>query len=118
MERIKFDLERAKAGDAVITGSGIELKQLTVFETNDDSYIYAITDGALRSWSIDGRYYDNKDESNFDLYMKPKMMSGFINVYEGRCGVTHSTNNLADRNADDDRTACIDLSQFPEGHGL
>ena len=114
MERIKFDSERAKAGDAVITKLGIELKQLTVFETNDDSYIYAITDGALRSWSIDGRYYDNKDESSFDLYMKPKMMSGFINVYEG----SHATKEIADRAAADDRTGCIDLSQFPEGHGL
>lgn len=52
---------------------------------------------------------------------KPKKLTGFVNIYRGdEHGVIHHSRELADANIrqSQKRIACIDLSQFNEGHGL
>jgi hypothetical protein len=52
--------------------------------------------------------------------MAPKQLSGFINVYNGiqNTYTLYDTKAKADSLAGSLRSACIDLSQFEEGHGL
>ena len=104
---IKFDLEKALAGDKVINKIGDEQKECHRFEGVDGANI-----GHVRN----GQIYISKES---DLFMAPKKLSGFVNVYDdGRTGFTNDTRKECDETCREGRIAVIDLSQFEEGHGL
>ena len=119
---IKFDLEKALAGEKVITRDGLEVTQLVNFEGVGDrcESIYAMVGGKVISYYGCGNYTGN--HSPLDLFMAPKKLSGFINVYaDGDVGyLMHDTKEGAvfGRSKYQTVIACIDLSQFEEGHGL
>ena len=120
---IKFDLEKALAGDKVVTRDGQPITQLVKFKTYSGSVLYGLNCDMdkIESWLIDGRYHDVKGECAADLFTAPKKLSGFVNIYEdGMIGNMYSTAKDAHESASDnrDRIACIDLSQFEEGYGL
>ena len=110
---IKFDLERALAGDKVFNGCGEEISELTRFFSADEGNCeYAGVRG--------GRIYIHGED---DLFMAPKNLIGFANLNRYGSGLaivagTFATKAIADLNAGNKRIACIDLSQFEEGHGL
>ena len=117
---IKFDLERALAGDRVVTRYGSEVSQLTRFESDSDWFLVGVVNGSIMRWNAKGETFENNSE--YYIFMAPKKLSGFVNVYEdGDVGqVAHRTKKSAVFCRSDTKTciACIDLSQFEEGHGL
>ena len=106
---IKFDLERALAGDKVVNECGSEITGVRYFEdaANGSEKYAGFRGGYLYVYSED------------ELFMAHKKLSGFVNVYKGGvCGDIFTKKEHADRLHDKKRIACIDLSQFEEGHGL
>ena len=109
---IKFDLEKALAGEKVINCDHQPIIQLTQFKLYSGDALYGL----------------NCDEDRVEcylpenLFMAPKKLSGFLNVYSNTHHSAHSSREAADVFTVDtpliNRIACIDLSQFEEGHGL
>ena len=67
----------------------------------------------------DGRLFNSVTKHSEDLIHKPpKRLSGFLNVYPRSVAPSYATREDADEYAADTRLACIDLSDFEEGHGL
>ena len=118
----EFNLEKALAGEKVITRDGREVTQIVSFDASDSEFVvYGVIDGqAVDSWTQDGGYHDTySEECGADLFMEPVMLSGFINVYDDHVGQLVFTNKSgADEHHTSNRVACIDLSQFSKGHGL
>lgn len=115
---IKFDLERALAGDKVITRDGREVTQLVKFDCDNEYQVRGVVLRDLCAWTVDGCYYATKNPGcDEDLFMAPKKLSGFANIYSNGVQI-HENKDSADKLCSDDRLACIDLSQFKEGHGL
>jgi hypothetical protein len=116
----KFDLKRALAGDKVITRRGQEVNQLVVFKTNSGDALYGLNvdSDRVEQRLIDGRYSSVKRGIDSDLFMAPKKLSGFVNVTNYFEMPVYKTREEADKCASSFRIACIDLSQFEEGHGL
>lgn len=101
-----FNLEKALAGEKVIRRNGAEVNQLVVLNSYEGDVICGI---------INGVFYHYLQEC--DLFMAPTKLSGFVNTYSD----LPPTQHLSKLDADcwsKNRTACIDLSQFEEGHGL
>ncbi len=118
---IKFDLEKALAGDKVVTRDGREVTQLHYFKGVDvgRECIYGFLDGDVREYFDGGVYNVESNENANDLFMAPKQLSGFVNVYNnGRTGFINDTRKDCNETCREGRIACIDLSQFDEGHGL
>ena len=115
---ITFNLERALAGDKVITREGGEVNQLVSINTSSciEIYGYDVENNEVEVWCTDGSHCGNVDS---DLFMAPRALSGFVNVYNDRLNHSwHSTKELADKFALEFRTGCIDLSTHNEGEGL
>jgi hypothetical protein len=108
---IKFDLEKALAGEKVIIRSKAEVEQLKTFEVEGRKIICGVIGETF--------HYDIQKS---DLFMAPKKLSGFVNLYDnGDVGpIIHNSKKeaMCGRNLIKNRIACIDLSQFEEGHGL
>jgi len=119
----KFDLEKALAGDKVVTRDGREVTQFHVFNHTNDPILYGydVDNDHVEQWFVAGNYHKGTNECGGDLFMAPKKLSGFINIYASRyCeSPIHATREVADNESNKTtRLACIDLSQFEEGHGL
>ena len=123
----KFDLKAALAGERVITRDGREVSQLTHFNVITDRSLCGVLDNEMCTWLIDGvRRVGGSDRENYQLFMAPKKLSGFVNVFireEGNI-ITEPHDTKVAANANSEmvngwvRFALIDLSQFDEGHGL
>lgn len=114
---IKFDLERALAGDKVVTRDGREVTQLTKFDLDMNTnmfYVAAVVDGGILCRF--SQYGLCSEHNGSDLFMAPKKLSGFIVVYADG----HETREAAVKAGElvGVVKAVIDLSQFEEGHGL
>ena len=119
---IKFDLEKALAGDKVITRDGREVTQLHKFDVGVEFLpVVGVINYELKYWDMDGISQAN-GASFYDLFMAPKKLSGFVNVYtNGDSGYIHDTKKSADNahsGTQNPKIACIDLSKFDEGEGL
>ena len=119
-----FNLEQALAGKKIVTRDGREITQLVTFKTASGEVIFGldVKNDHVEKWLINGRYYDARNDSGGDLFMASKNLYGFINDYADLPPTWHSSREDADivaRNSlKGGRVACIDLSQFEEGHGL
>ena len=79
----KFNLERALAGEPVITRDGREVTQLVKFDAPGANYaLRGVSDGEIRSWTTDGRFSTFSENSPKDLFMKPKENAIWVNVYK------------------------------------
>jgi len=121
---IPFNLEKALAGEKVVTRDGREVTQLHVFTAQQTQTLYGVMQGTVEQWNCLGQYHAGENVHSTNLFMAPKKLSGFVNVYDdGRHGTVHKTRTAADEWAEDMprdciRLTCIDLSKFEEGHGL
>ncbi len=79
----EFNLERALAGDKVVTRDGREVTQLTQFKTSHGIVLGAIVDNRLDNWNENG-VYDRKsyNENVWDLFMDPQTTNLWINVHK------------------------------------
>tara|TARA_R110000823_G_scaffold311904_1_gene438158 strand:- start:647 stop:970 length:324 start_codon:yes stop_codon:yes gene_type:complete len=104
-----FNLEKALAGEKVLYHCGPEVTQFAVFKITGCNVICGV---------INDVFCSGLSES--DLSMAPTQLSGFINEYAIHTPTWHSTREAADMDfkTKEKRLACIDLSQFEEGHGL
>lgn len=78
-----FDLEKALAGDPVVTRDGREVTQIHLFDTTAKHRLFGVLFGEVEAFSIDGRYWDNGD-SEADLFMAPKKRTVWVNLYAHR----------------------------------
>lgn len=114
-----FDLEKALAGEKVVTRDGTEVTQITEFDCKSPWKVHALVMGNVEVYKEDGSYHEDKEESVNDLFMAPTKLSGFINVYTDDTITIHETKQSAEIDANCRvRKAFIDLSQFEEGYGL
>jgi len=78
-----FNLERALAGEPVVTRDGRKVTQIHVFDVSEKYKVYGVvSDKYITCWDINGNYTHGLEESNHDLFMKPKVIEGWINVYQ------------------------------------
>ena len=84
----KFNLDRALAGEPVITRDGDEVTQIVEFKNIDSCYCVAgILNGEIGIWTIDGSTIDGLNNGNrTDLFMVPVKQSVWINVYSDEYG--------------------------------
>jgi hypothetical protein len=75
-----FDLEKALSGEPVITREGKEVKQLKYFNTKEANCLYGVMDYEVYYWKINGTV-TNKGSHTHDLFMAPKTMKVWANVY-------------------------------------
>lgn len=65
-----FDLEKALAGEKVVTRGGKEVTQLTLFEASDDHPLAGVVDGKMESFTEDGVFTMLcEGASRYDLFM-------------------------------------------------
>lgn len=108
-----FNLEKALAGDLVVTRDGKTVSEIVHLKTVPASQcIIFVVDGRAYECSESGKFYFDQDvESVNDLFMAPKMVrrEGWINIYPNRRSgnVVFSSKHFADAAADSDRVACI-----------
>lgn len=76
-----FNLERALAGDPVVTRDGRPVTQLTLFAVNQDEPLVGICEGTIKRWYINGDYVPGSNgKSPQDLIMAPVKREGWIIV--------------------------------------
>lgn len=112
-----FDLEKALAGEAVITRDGREATQITKFNVDRRLCICAVISGRIHSFATDGSCMDY--ETDRDLFMAPKKHVYWVNMYPNNRvqPATHKSRENADFGCEPDRIACLRI-EFEEGEGL
>ena len=106
-----FDLERALAGDPVVTRYGRPVTQLTLFKDTDAWPLVGIIDRRMYSFNIDGKSTGliSKD-GFFDLFMAPKVQKRWVVVkhsqLSGREFVAGPYDSKAE--ADEEAQRCAD----------
>jgi hypothetical protein len=79
-----FNLEKALAGEPVITRDKRKVTELYLFKTVNDSDqepLHAVIDGDVSFFTESGRH-NFKVDSDKDLFMAPKLITFWANVYE------------------------------------
>jgi hypothetical protein len=84
----KFNLERALAGEPVITRNGKEVTQLVYFkDVIQKDCVYGVIGNQIKCWCIDGKFFhDDPNEFGGDLFMKPKENAIWVNLYKSTIG--------------------------------
>lgn len=70
----EFDLQKAIAGEPLITRYGRKVEQFFYFDKaeNSDYKIAAVVEGFLYTYQKNGNYETTNEESTLDLFMAPK----------------------------------------------
>ena len=88
-----FDLEKALAGEPVVTRDGRPVTQVTKFDApNDPNPVVAVIDGDTQSFTLTGAYFGQGKENEYDLFMATKTVKkeGWVNLYrsfDGECTI-------------------------------
>jgi hypothetical protein len=95
-----FDLEKALAGEPVVTRSGSEVLDIAYFPNKEGIYkVCAIIDGDTEWYTTDGNYYQDKTESYSDLFIKEPLIESWVNLYQSGSeiitGASYKTEELA-----------------------
>lgn len=77
-----FDLVKALAGESVVTRDGQAVTQLTNFDAFDSEHcLVGVVCGTMVTWDKQGRYFDERQESEYDLFMATKKRTVWANIY-------------------------------------
>ena len=106
MKTKPFNLEEALAGAKVVTRSGKEVGQLTVFNCNNDFPIYAVIDSQIENFSLSGNYYKSGIHDK-DLLLEAEVQKVYANVFKGKNGLFVAPQYFSDR-----ETAIINKNNF------
>ena len=85
-----FDLEKALAGEPVVTRSGVPVTDIHYFSTAVSKYkVYTTVEGRVLCFTETGRYYRH-EECNYDLFMAPVKVEKWAVIMDvnGRRAVT------------------------------
>ena len=95
-----FDLEKALAGEPVITREGLEVTELYLAKTatNNTRRLIAVTEGALRHYSEDGKWQFDKGDNPNDLFMAPVKRQAWTNVFQTPSGAIFTSGGCYDSN--------------------
>ena len=76
-----FDLERALAGDPVITRNGLPVTQFVLFKDTNHSYnLHGVLEKCVVSFTENGLFYQGGIHSKNDLFMAPKTQKLWIAI--------------------------------------
>ena len=80
-----FNLERALAGDKVVTRSGKEINQLHQFNVEKSQFsVFAVVCGRTECFTESRRFFgEHSEDSEFDLFMASEQKECWINIYKG-----------------------------------
>lgn len=83
-----FNLERALAGDPVVTRENNPVTQLHSFETTDFFSIAGIYNGYMSNeqlgiWNKEGKFYRSSEDHANDLFMACRTVTKWVNIYRG-----------------------------------
>jgi hypothetical protein len=83
MKLEKFDLEKALNGAKVVTREGLEVTQLTKFETGHPyCHLYGVVDNRVYQWNVQGKFNPKiLGEHNLDLFLSAEPQRIWVNVY-------------------------------------
>ena len=113
----KFNLEKALAGEKVVTAKGDEVTQLKLLSMSTGSKLVGVHEDTLCVWNSDGRFDHERltpRDLHLDLKMAPVMGSGFL--YVNVDGGTVLTGEKSERFSN--HIMCFDLSKYPIGFGI
>lgn len=118
MKQIPFDLNRALAGEKVVTRDGREVTQLTRFKCNEEC-LAGVIDGVLETWHETGKYLTNDSGCSYDLFMAPKTVKRWVNFYPPEnTAFDYENEDLAKQCAAPHAIAIAVPVEFEEGYGV
>lgn len=107
-----FDLEKALAGEPVVTLERYPVTQIALFETEFRKVLVGVVKGKLWTWCIDGT--EMNSNGRLKLMMQTKKV--WVNLYlKSNCspevveGNIHATKDAADTYAGVGRIACVEI---------
>lgn len=118
MDKKPFNLEKALAGEPVVTRGGSPVTQLVLFKGElDTKYPLRGVFGAdIESWTSAGAYCADGSPNNNDLFMASTKKKGWVNIYStnsnhlAAAGIhVYGTRAIADERAGDSRIACVEI---------
>jgi hypothetical protein len=84
---IPFDLQKAIDGEPVITRDGRAVTELHYFKSADVGFpIYTVINGAVCRHNLSGDYSETNCYDARDLFMAPKPVVKYYNVFKGTIG--------------------------------
>lgn len=111
-----FNLERALAGDKVVTRDGREVTQLTKFDCEDDC-LAGVLENNAKTWRANGRY-TKYEETCLDLFMAPKTVKRWVNFYPEDEASVYCDEKEAKLRAASSAIAIAVPVEFEEGYGV
>ena len=103
---IKFDLEKALAGDKVVTRDGRDAVDGYYFKSITDGFPVLFIVAGERIWvNTHGRRQALDVDDNLDLFMAPKKLSGFVNVFSREKGNFFISQHDSKESAKENNTA-------------
>jgi len=116
-----FDLEKAKAGAKLVTRNGKPARIICWDRGHKTDHIVALVeyteDGEsteeTMTYTDQGTFYDNGNESCFDLFIAPTVVERWVNVYKLKqysVGTCYRSEEEAENNACADCIATIKLA--------
>ena len=110
-----FDLEAAKRGEPVVLGNGAKVIDFKWWEkTKTFEVLIEYTDGQ-KNYSMygeNGKFYKSIDDESLDLFMAPKKIKLYVNIYKGEDGYVcsnPSTTNIVFKNIEKNHLKTIEI---------
>lgn len=76
MKKLPFDLEKALAGEPVVTRDGRKVEQIVWLDKFQSDYnVFAVVGGGVNQFLIDGSINKSTVGTDLDLFMKPKTIT-------------------------------------------
>jgi len=73
----QFNLEKALAGEPVVTRDGRKVTQLTLFEANNRYSLIGVVNGELQTFTDEGKYDVDRNSTDTDLFMETQKKNNF-----------------------------------------
>lgn len=117
MKLLPFDLQRALAGDKVVTRDGREVTQLFMLKLERSNELVGVVSGGAFFWSCSGCYWESGQPSDLDLFMPPKTVKRWVNFYPGGEASVYRNEQEAKLRAASSAIAIAVPVEFEEGYG-
>lgn len=119
MKLLPFDLQRALAGDKVVTRDGREVFGIHKFDAyKDPRSLFGVMEGNVLCWELNGVYAGVLCTRELDLFMAPKTVKRWVNFYPDYYGaLDYPTAEQAKVQAHSGAIAIAVPVEFEEGYG-